>query len=157
MIRSTWKTDITILDDLAAFAGDFDRMSADIGEEVFREIESELLYELQDYPPPIPGSDYVRTLTLKNGWRISFGRSIGRFFVVVENATFYAKYVVGSFAQARAAAAALQAEIHRGRWVLAKDTLDSWFEDFMERYQRRFVGELSQFGSTRASRRAFTR
>lgn len=157
MIRSRWKTNTRALDDLAAFAGDFDRIAADIGEEVFREMEGELLYELQDYPPPIPNSDYVRTMTLENGWQLSFGRRAGEFFVEIENDTFYSKYVVGSLAQARAAAASFQAAVHQGRWVLARDTVDSWFEDWMQRYSARFAKELSKFGTTTTSRRAYTR
>jgi hypothetical protein len=157
MIRSKWKTDTRVLDDLATFAGDFDRIAADIGEEVFREMEGELLYELQDYPPPIANSDYVRTMTLKNGWVISFGRQAGQFFIGIENDTSYSKYVVGSLAQARAAAASFQAEVHKGRWVLARDTIDSWFEDWMQRYSARFAKELSMFGKTTTSRRAYTR
>lgn len=157
MIRARLTINTKPLDDLTEFAGDFARIAADIGEGVYRSIEDDLVDELRYYPPPPPNSTYQRTFTLRDGWEVSYGRDGNGFAIRVANETSYSKYVVGSLAQARATAASFQAEVHKGRWVLAADTVAFWFEAFLEEYQSRFTAELSKFGTTSTNRRAFTR
>lgn len=157
MIRQRWKIDTKVLDDLAAFAGDFTRMSADIGERAYRRIGDDLLDELQYYPAPRPNQQYQRTMRLKNGWDVGFERSNDGFGVEIENDTPYAKFVVGSLAQSIATAASFQAWMHKGRWPLATETILFFYEAFLEVYQDEFARELAQFGTTSTSRRAFTR
>jgi hypothetical protein len=157
VIRARLSTNTKPLDDLAEFAGDFARIAADIGEDVYLSIEDDLVDELRYYPPPPPNSSYQRTFKLRDGWEVSYGRDGNGFAIRVENDTSYSKYVVGSLAQARAAAASFQADVHKGRWVLAADTIGFWFEAFLAEYQTRFTAELSKFGTTSTSRRAFTR
>lgn len=157
MIRSKWTINTKPLDDLAEFAGDFARIAADIGEDVYRSIEDDLVDELRYYPPPPPNSSYQRTFKLRDGWEVSYGRDGNGFSVRVSNDTSYSRYVVGSLAQARSAAASFQADVHKGRWVLAADTVGFWFESFMQEYEARFAAELSKFGTSTTRRRAYTR
>lgn len=157
MIRTRWQINTRILDDLAAYAGDFDRMAADIGERAFTRISDDLLDELQYYPATRPNQTYQRTYRLRDGWDVGFNRESDGFAINIENDAPYAKHVVGSLAQSLAAARAFQAWMHQGRWPLATETVAFWFDAFMEVYQDEFMRDLAQFGSTGASRRAFTR
>lgn len=156
-VRSRWAINTKPLDDLAEFAADIGRIAGDLGETAFTQIEDGFLDELRYYPAPPPNSTYVRTFTLRDGWTLSLDRTADGFSVVVNNSTRYAKYVVGSLAKARAAAAKLQARIHQGRWPLAHDTAEFWFEAFFEVYNDLFAKELGRFGVSSVSRRAFTR
>lgn len=157
MIRTTLTTNTQVLDDLSAFMDDFNRMAADIGEAVYGEMQADFLDELQYYPPPRPNQKYVRTYTLRDGWTLQFRRGSRGFDVLVGNRTPYTKFVVGSLAQARAAAASFQAWMHKGRWPLAIETVEFWLEDFKQEYRERFKRELEPFGSTSTRQRAFTR
>lgn len=157
MIRTTLSINTKPLDDLIEFADDFARMASEIGEEAYRSIEDDLIDELRYYPPPRPNQKYQRTYRLRDGWRVSFDRASDGFAIVIGNPTPYTKYVVGSLAQARATAAAFQAWMHKGRWVLAADTVEFWLEEFLSEYRERFTNELSQFGSSSTRRRGVTR
>jgi hypothetical protein len=157
MIRSNWKINTKPIDDLIERAADFGDLVGGLAEEVFAEREAELLYELQDYPPPRPNQKYQRTYRLKNGWEVGGNRTPNGFEVEIDNSTPYAKYVVGSFAKSRTAAAEFQAEVHQGRWVLAVDTLNFWYEDFTEDFNQKFAASFAQFGTASISKKAFTR
>ncbi len=158
MIRSTWAFDTKVLDDLSEFAADFTRIASDVGERAFGRIHDDLLDELRYYPPPPANSSYARTGRLRDGWIVGFERRTDGFAIKSENDTSYTKYVVGSFAKSLAAAAAFQALVHQGRWVLASQTIAFWYDALVEVYQDEFQKEcLSRFGSTLVSRRAFTR
>lgn len=157
MIRLKVTSNTKPIEDLAAFAGDFVRLSNEMATRAFDRIESDFLDELRYYPAPPPNSTYVRTFTLRDGWTLRVEEADGGFALVIENDTPYSKYVVGSLAKARSAAAALQADVHRGRWPLAKDTVDFWQAAFFELYNEEFARELSRFGTTSTSQRAFTR
>jgi hypothetical protein len=157
MISSKLTTNTRVLDDLSAFADDFSRMAADIGQRAFDQINEPLLDELRYYPPPRPNQKYVRTLRLRDGWTVEYRRASGGFQIVVGNKTPYAKFVVGSLAQARAAAASFQAWMHKGRWPLASETVTFWMEAFHEEFRKEFNQELAQFGGASSSRRGFTR
>jgi hypothetical protein len=157
MIRSTWKINTKPIDDLEAFAGSFAEIVADMVEESYNAFAPDLLDELRYYPPPPPNSTYVRTFTLKNGWRIHLYRTADGAQIVIENNVSYTPLVVGSLAQALAAAKAFQARVHEGRWPLASETISFWFAAVKEDFDERFAKELSQFGTSNVSRRAFTR
>lgn len=157
VIRSRWKVNTKVLDDLAAFAGDFTRIAGDIGEDLINQFDDGLLDELRYYPPPPANSSYVRTYRLREGWTVTIQRESEGFSIIINNPTPYAKYVVGSLATARATAASFQADIHKGRWPLTTDTVSFWFEGYLEAYQARFMNELGKFGTISSSRRAFTR
>jgi hypothetical protein len=157
MIRSTWRFNTKPIDDLIEFAGDFENIVFGLVEEAYNAFAPDLLDELQYYPAPPPNSTYIRTFRLKNGWRIHLFRGEGGISIVVENDTEYGPLVVGSLASAIAAAKAFQARVHEGRWTLASETLSFWFEAVKEDFDDRFAKELSQFGTSTVSRRAFTR
>ncbi len=62
-----------------------------------------------------------------------------------------------AYASARAAAAKAQAWMHKGRWPLAFDTVNAFYELFLEAYTEEFTKELADYGTTSTKRRAFTR
>lgn len=158
MISSKLSNDTRVLDDLEVFLDDYTRMVSDAAERVFNRILGPLLDELRFYPVQRPNQRYDRTYKLRDGWEIAFRRVAGGFEVFVSNATSYAKFVVGSLAQARAAAASFQAWMHKGRWPLAFETVLFWFEVFKEELQEEIRKEtLDRFGSMRSRQRAFTR
>lgn len=157
MIRTTMRVNTRPFDELDAFLDDFNRMAADIGQRAYDRIHTPLLDELQYYPPPRPNQRYVRTFRLRDGWTVAYQRSGSGFEILIGNKTPYTKFVVGSLAQARAAAASFQAWMHKGRWPLAVETVDFWLEAFAEEFRTEFNQELAQFGSTSSSRRGFTR
>jgi hypothetical protein len=147
-----------VLDDLNAFMDDYTRLVSDAAERAFHRILAPLLDELRYYPAQRPNQKYDRTYTLRDGWNVAFRRAATGFEVIVSNATFYAKFVVGSLAQARAAAASFQAWMHKGRWPLAFETVLFWFEAFKEELKNEIRKEtLDRFGSTTSRQRAFTR
>jgi hypothetical protein len=157
VIKTTWQTNTRASDDLIEFMDDFNRLAADIGERAFRRVEPDLVDELRYYPAPRPNQRYVRTNRLRDGWEVSYRRDAGGFAVVIANDTPYAKFVVGSLAQARAAAASFQAWMHKGRWPLAMETVEFWYEAFQEEFRAEFNQELAAFGTANSRRRAFTR
>lgn len=163
MIRSTWITDTSALDEFAAYMDSFTERAFDIGERAYSRLADDVLEELREYPPPPPGSKYVRTYELRNRWYIAIAPSSDGFTIEIRNDAVsprgqsYPKRVVGSLAAARATAAAAQAWMHKGRWPLAFDTINAWYELFIEEYQAEFARELADFGSSRTRRRAFTR
>lgn len=156
MIHQTWVTDTRPIDELLDRLEQFDDLVAEIGLETFDELYPSLLDELQYYPAPIPGSKYVRTFKLKRGWRIHLQRTGDGFAIVIENAVSYARYVVGSLAQALAAAKAMQARIHQDRWPLASESVTWWYDVFREVFQDKFDARLADFGTVTISRRAVT-
>lgn len=157
MIRATIKTQSNVLPGLSNYAARFNQRVAEIGERAFGALEDVTLDTLRDYPPPPPNSTYVRTYTLRNGWHASITRESGGFAVVFENDTSYAKYVVGSLAQARAVAAKAQAWMHKGRWPLAADTLQAFQDLYLESVNAEIAKDLANYGRVTTSRRAFTR
>jgi hypothetical protein len=157
MIQITARTNTQISDDLIQFVDSFEVMAAEIGERVFGRIQDDFLDELRYYPAPRPNQRYQRTFKLRDGWEVSYRRTEGGFLVTVANDVPYAKFVVGSLAQARAAAASFQAWMHKGRWPLATETVTFWLEAFNEEFAAEFQRELGRFGSTASRRRAFTR
>lgn len=82
---------------------------------------------LQQYPPPIPTSNYERTFKLQGGWKVE-GPSLGRDGVLtrVVNRVGYAGFVHGDNTGDG------QTEIHQGRWPLMVEELD----------RGRYIGEL---------------
>jgi hypothetical protein len=157
MIRSKWRINAKPIDDLAEFAADFENIVYGLAEDSYSVMADDLLDELRYYPPPPPNSTYVRTLKLKNGWKLHLYRGSEGAHIIVENDVGYTPLVAGSLAQALAAAKAFQARIHQGRWPLASETVSFWFEAFKEDFDERFTRELGKFGTSTVSRRAFTR
>lgn len=163
MIRTHWKIDTKVLDGLSNYAARFDQRCFEIGERVYNKLADDVLDELRVYPSPPPNSKYVRTYRLYNSWRISIIPATGGFTIeILNDATDkrgkeYSKYVKGSLAKARAVAAKAQAWMHKGRWPLAADTVNAWYELFMEEYQAEFAQDLANYGATSARRQAFTR
>lgn len=157
MIKITARTNTQVLEDFNAFADSFDALAADIGERVFNQIHDDFLDELHYYPAPRPNQRYKRTFRLRDGWEVAYQRNTGGFLVTVTNGVPYAKFVVGSLAQARAAAASFQAWMHKGRWPLAAETVAFWLEAFEDEFKTAFNQELAAFGTTSSRRRAFTR
>lgn len=158
MISAKLQINTRVLDDLEVFMDDYVPMVSDAGARAYDRIREPLLDELRYYPRPRPNQRYVRTMRLRDGWEVSYQRSTGGFEVIVRNDAPYAKFVVGSLAQARAAAASFQAWMHKGRWPLATETVEFWLEAFKEELQNEIRQEgLDRFGSTRSRQRAFTR
>jgi hypothetical protein len=163
VIRARLKTDTKVLDGLSNYAARFDQRAAEIGERVYESLEAELLDDLKRYPAPPANSKYKRTYRLRNAWRSEIAPSTGGFTIEIVNDAVsargveYSKYVVGSLAQDRAQAAKAQAWMHKGRWPLAVDTVDAFYELFLEAYDIGFREDLSSYGSTSSSRRAYTR
>lgn len=156
-VRSTFKANTRVIDELTQFTDNFTQMAGDLGRQAFNEIESDFLDELRYYPSESPDSTYERTFRLRDGWELGFRQTADGFEVVISNGTEYTKHVVGSLAKARAAAARLQAWMHKGRWPLVHDTAEYWWSVFSEIYQDLFDRELARFGFSSTSRKAFTR
>lgn len=71
------------------------------------QIGSEVRERARQYPPELPNQRYVRTETLKRGWRVEDAVFIaGMVTVEVTNAVEYAPFVQGDD----------QKFIHKGRW-----------------------------------------
>lgn len=163
MIRAHMKFDTRALDYLSNYADRFAQRALDIGERVYDQLADEALEDLRRYPAPPPNSKYVRTYRLRNSWRIGLIPASNGFTIEFINdardkrGVEYSKYVQGSLAQARAAAAKAQAWMHKGHWPLAVDTVNAFYELFMEAYQEEFKKDLQDYGTTSSSRRAFTR
>lgn len=158
MIAATWKNDTRVADDLTAYMDSFDTLVADAGERAYQRIAPDMLDELEYYPAPRPNQKYQRTYRLRDGLEIAFRREAGRFSVYVSNAVEYSKFVVGSLAQARAAAASFQAWMHKGRWPLAFETVGFWYEAWRELLLEEIQkDQLERFGTVSSSRRAYTR
>jgi len=98
---------------LAAFS--LDAIKSDIAD-----VMDELAGDAADYPTPPPGSTYVRTNTLGDGWlsgQTLFSQSGPTMLEAVrENATPYGPYVQGE----------AQAKVHRGRWRTTEQMMDAW-------------------------------
>jgi hypothetical protein len=157
MIKQTLKTISRVDKDIEQFVKDFNRMSYELGETAFKSIREPLLDELKFYPPTLPNQKYIRTYRLRRGWKAGIKRLNGvTFALIVSNDVEYARFVVGSLAQAESAAASFQAAIHQGRWPLASKTVGYWYDAFLEELDDAFAKELSQFGTIRKTRRAFT-
>lgn len=157
-ISQKWVVNTKPLDDLAHFADSFEQIAFGVFDEVAQEIEPLLLDELRHYPPVPPGSTYIRTFRLQEGWHVFILQQAGSFIIRVSNEVEYSQWVVGSLAQAIAAAAAFQRVFHREHgWQLATETVTFWFEAFMEAFEQRFADELGQFGTFTSRRRARTR
>jgi hypothetical protein len=74
-----------------------------------------LLRVAQVYPPAVPGSTYVRTETLRDGWEPIGPFAAGEQGVGgVVNEVDYADYVMGD----------RQAGVHQGRWKTAEQIRD---------------------------------
>jgi hypothetical protein len=163
MIRTYLNVDTRVLDSISNYADRFSQRALEIAERVYNQLADEALEDLRKYPPPPPNSKYKRTYRLRNGWRMELAPAAGGFTIVfINDATdkrgrSYPKYVQGSLAKARATAAKWQAWMHKGRWPLAFDTVDAFYDLFMEAYQDEFKKDLADFGSTSSSRRTFTR
>lgn len=66
----------------------------------------------EPYPPPPPGSTYVRTGQLANRWKVVF-QALAQYLIINEasgQSGFYADYVIG-----------YQAWMHVGRWWRAEE------------------------------------
>ena len=163
MIRTTLITNTSALDEYASYIDHIEERAFEIGQEVYDRLADDVLDELRQYPPEPPGSTYRRTYRLKNGWEIVIVPAAGGFTIEIRNdatsrtGRAYPKYVVGSLAAARATAARFQAWMHKGRWPLAIDTVNAFYELFLEEYRIRFARELADFGTSATRRRAVTR
>lgn len=158
MIQTKLTTNVQVIDDLVEFMDDYADMVTEVAERVFERISAPLLDELRYYPSPRPNQKYIRTYKLRDGWEVAFRRSTVGFEILVSNDVFYGKFVVGSLAQARAAAASFQAWMHKGRWPLAFETVAFWFEAFREELAIELRKEtLDRFGAINSRQRAYTR
>jgi hypothetical protein len=158
VIRRTLKTISEPEKTLEVYAVQFADLTQELAEKAFRQIESPLLDELRFYPPERPGQRYVRTFRLRRGWKASLERiNNDTTALVVSNDVEYASFVVGSLAQRVSAGARFQADIHKGRWPLATETVSFWQIAYFEILQDEFERELSQFGTITNRARAFTR
>ena len=156
--RVTLKTVSSVDKDLEYFARDFTKLSKELADKAFKQIETPLLDELRFYPPERPNQKYVRTFRLKRGWKagiVSLG--VDRFGFFISNNVEYTVYVVGSLAQAESVAARFQADVHKNRWFLATKTATYWQGVYLETLDDLFADELSSFGTISNRRRAFTR
>ena len=156
-VRTTLKTISEPDKNLEHFVDDFTSIAQELGNKAFAKIREPLLDELKFYPPALPNSRYVRTYRLRRGWKAGIARlGTDRFGFVVSNDVEYTVFVVGSLAQAESAAARFQADVHKGRWLLATKTVKFWFEAYLEELEKEFANELSDFGTIRNVQRAFT-
>jgi hypothetical protein len=92
-----------------------------------RAIEAEpLRLREEPYPPRLPGQKYVRTFTLANSWRYD-KLGPGRWLIsnaATERGKQYASYVVGEETD--------QADIHRGRWWVGREKVESHVKKLMQ-------------------------
>lgn len=163
MIRSRLKMDTRVLDGLSNYAARFDQRAFETGERIFDSLIDDALDDLRTYPAPPPNSRYIRTGRLRNSWDAGISATAGSFTIeIINDATDkrgveYSKYVQGSLAQSRSAAAKAQAWMHKGRWPLAVDTVNAFYELLLEEFMSEVQKDLSAYGTIASSRRAFTR
>lgn len=157
MLRQRWDVDVSGTQALIDLASRYEDLVMESGEEAFNRLGPDLLRDLEQYPPPLPHSDYIRTFTLGGGWIIGIRRTSRGVEVVIENDVPYAKYVVGSLAKALAAARSFQARIHRDRWPLASETVSEWYEAFIGVFEEILSEKVQLTINATTSRRAFTR
>lgn len=86
-IRHSQKSE---LDEFKALLG---RAAAELPKEAFQEGGEAFRKLMAEYPPPRPGSSYVRTGTLARGWRVNASPTMFR----ARNDVSYAVYVQGSY------------------------------------------------------------
>lgn len=158
MIKTTLKTISRPSKDISQFAKEYNKLAYEAGQEAFSAIREPLLDELKFYPPELPNQRYVRTYRLRRGWKAGVKRINGNTYsLVVSNDTEYTAFVVGSLAKTVSAAQRFQAAIHRGRWLLATETVQFWFNAYLEEIDKRFTDKFSDFGTVVNRQRAFTR
>lgn len=103
-----------------------DRVQARVREPGIPKIWKDLLADLRDYPPPPPGSRYVRTGNLGRSWRVRFAQGrMPTLFEAANDAT-YAQWVQGD----------RQAAIHRGRWTPASEILARYEADIVREWEQ---------------------
>jgi len=157
MIRNRWDIDVSSINDLILISDRYTDLVEETGQETFDALYGNLTDELQYYPPPPPDSTYIRTFKLRDGWEIRLRRTDNGIEVVIENAVSYGKFVVGSLAKAIAAAKAFQAKVHQGRWPLATETVQFWYQAFVEEFEKRLGEKIRIEVKAKVSKRAFTR
>ncbi len=110
------------LPELLKLVGDLQGMENIIGKAA--EEVADLHYEkMRHYPPPPPGSTYIRTFKLQNSWRkqvILHGDMLTK---VQSTSPHYNKYV-----QSRPD----QAQVHQGRWQTAESVQEDTDEEVTE-------------------------
>lgn len=149
MIRQRYESTFEpFIKEYESFARDFPKIALETGQEVFKVQREPLLDTLRFYPPELPNQKYVRTYTLRRGWK-AYIQVINpnSYAVVVSNDTDYTSFVVGSLAIAESVAASFQADIHRGRWELATKTVGAAFAEFLKGYDQRIAQKLAKFGT----------
>ena len=87
-----------------------------------REATKVIKADLQEYPPEIPDTPYIRTGKLGQGWTSRVTQKAGWIVGVVGNRIGYAPYV-----QDRAR----QAEVHQGRWKTAQDVAQDKMDEIV--------------------------
>lgn len=157
MIRGRIKSDVRVLTGLSNYAGRFEQRVYEAGERSYNKLADVLLDDVRSYPPPPPNSQYVRTFALRNGWTLGILKVGGGFAIELFNKVPYAKYVVGSLAQALEAASSFQAMVHQGRWRLVSEIFKAFRELFEEDFNAELVKELNDYGTVTTSQRAYTR
>lgn len=177
MIQAKIEIDTDIGADVGAYVDAFDVVNADLGEEVARVIEPDLLDELGTEPGPVQypiqwtserqrraffatngfgkGIPYKRTGKLARSWTVTTRVEGGTFQLVVRNPAAPAQFVYGTLnQQSLSNAMKPQQQFHRNTgWQTAVKTVNFWFEAAQEEYERRFDDELGEFGRLKKTRR----
>lgn len=89
-----------------------------------------LVSDLKRYPPELPGSSYVRTLTLGRTWSAATPewKTVSRGFEgSVGNSTPYGPFVQG---------AGFQADMHAGRWTTDEEAIDANYDAIKAYFER---------------------
>lgn len=168
MIRSRLSIDTAPLDALDALLTAFADVVAEAGDQTLAAIEPHLLDELRYYPGPVKtpidwqtpkqmhaffatggfgqGIPTRRTGGLAAGWEVEGQGTQAGYEIVVTNRVPSARFVVGSLAKARTAAARFQQRMHAATgWPLATDTVAFWFEAAQEQFRERLVQQIAAF------------
>jgi hypothetical protein len=101
--------------------------------QTFPAVKAQSISDLQNYPPPKPNSNYVRTNRLKQGWDARLASRPDGVALIYENGVEYTDLVMGSLLADRETAIAFQTDMHRDTgWPYAIDITNDAFEQFAD-------------------------
>jgi hypothetical protein len=182
MIRVTLTANTKPLDNMVTVLDSFNSVVTSAGDVTVREVQPFLLDELSYMPPersypvdyPISwtserqrkayfatdgfgsGIPYTRTGGLVRAWKVRSDTEGNTFKLVVENTIPSAKYVIGTLAKVKAAAAKPQQRFHAAQgWALASPIVHYWLDRAQEIFMDNLAEKLQAMG-VKFKRRAFT-
>jgi hypothetical protein len=170
MIRVTLTANTKPLDNMVTVLDSFNSVVTSAGDVTVREVQPFLLDELSYMPPersypvdyPISWTSerqrkaYFATDGFVRAWKVRSDTEGNTFKLVVENTIPSAKYVIGTLAKVKAAAAKPQQRFHAAQgWALASPIVHYWLDRAQEIFMDNLAEKLQAMG-VKFKRRAFT-